>query len=86
MPDSHDICRYLDGIISIAADAGRRIVEVYNQEFTIQHKDDKTPLTEADMAAHDAIVSGLKQLTPEIPILSEESVEIPYDTRKTWAR
>ncbi len=86
MPDSHDICRYLDGIISIAADAGRRIVEVYNQEFTIQHKDDKTPLTEADMAAHDAIVSGLKQLTPEIPILSEESVEIPYDKRKTWAR
>jgi 3'(2'), 5'-bisphosphate nucleotidase len=81
-----DACALLDGVIDIAADAGRRIVEVYNQEFTIQHKDDKTPLTEADMAAHDAIESGLPLLTPEIPILSEESAAISFSVRKKWQR
>jgi len=81
-----DTCALLDGVIDIATDAGRRIVEVYNQEFTIQHKDDKTPLTEADMAAHDAIESGLSRLTPNIPILSEESAAIAFSERKTWNR
>ena len=86
MTDSQGYCAYLDGVIDIAIDAGHRIVEIYSQEFTIQHKDDKTPLTEADMAAHDAIVAGLRALTPELPILSEESVQIPYAKRKTWSR
>lgn len=81
-----DTCSLLEGVIEIAANAGRRIVEVYNQEFTIQHKDDKTPLTEADMAAHDAIESGLSRLTPDIPILSEESAAIAFSERKTWTR
>lgn len=81
-----ETCSLLDGVIDIAADAGRCIVEVYNQEFTIQHKDDKTPLTEADMAAHDAIESGLNRLTPHIPILSEESAAIAFTERKTWKR
>ena len=83
---SVNTCLLLDGVMDIAADAGRHIVEVYNQEFTIQHKDDKTPLTEADMAAHDAIESGLSRLTPDIPILSEESAAIAFSERKTWHR
>ena len=84
--DTTDTCALLDAVIGIAADAGRCIVDVYDQEFTIQHKDDKTPLTEADMAAHDAIESGLSRLTPDIPILSEESAAIAFSERKTWNR
>jgi len=68
----------------LAGRASGRILAVYDTEFAIAHKDDRSPLTEADMAAHQAIVSGLKKLTPDIPILSEESTEIDYATRQAW--
>jgi len=71
-------------VIDISAKAAQGILEIYNTRFNVEVKDDKTPLTEADMAAHDAIVAGLKKLTPEWPILSEESATIPYSTRQKW--
>lgn len=71
-------------MIEIAREAGRRIVEIYDREFSVEHKEDKSPLTEADMAAHDIIMQGLARLTPDLPILSEESAEIPFEERVTW--
>jgi 3'(2'), 5'-bisphosphate nucleotidase len=56
----------------------------YKQDVSIEQKEDRTPLTEADMAAHNAIVAGLSVLTPEIPILSEESAQIPFTERSQW--
>jgi 3'(2'), 5'-bisphosphate nucleotidase len=75
----------LDQIIAIAQDASEKILKVYNTNFSVEHKDDKTPLTEADMAAHDTIVEGLKALTPDTPILSEESAAIPFAERQAWS-
>ncbi len=77
---------YLKNIIALAQQAGEKIMEVYSREFDVTHKDDNTPLTEADLAAHNTIVAGLKALSPEIPILSEESAKIPFSTRQTWNR
>ena len=74
----------LDGIVEISLDAGGKILEVYNTDFSVEHKEDKSPLTAADMAAHHAIVDGLNRLTPDIPVLSEESANIPYETRRAW--
>ncbi len=74
----------LPAIREIAQSAAQRILAVYDTEFAIEHKDDRSPLTEADMAAHQTIVNGLKTLTPAIPILSEESGEIDYTTRRRW--
>ncbi|WP_455197115.1 3'(2'),5'-bisphosphate nucleotidase CysQ [Kaarinaea lacus] len=71
-------------VIKIAELASEKILAIYNTEFDVTKKDDNTPLTEADMAAHHAITDGLKQLTPEIPILSEESAAIPFSTRQQW--
>jgi len=71
-------------VCAIARDAAREILKIYNSEFTIEHKDDRSPLTAADMAAHDTICRGLQDLTPDIPVLSEESVNIPFSTRKNW--
>ncbi|MGH8120063.1 MAG: 3'(2'),5'-bisphosphate nucleotidase CysQ [Gammaproteobacteria bacterium] len=71
-------------ICKITGDAARQILEIYNSEFTIKHKDDHSPLTAADTAAHDAICKGLQDLTPDIPVLSEESANIPFSTRKNW--
>lgn len=72
-----DVCR-------IAYDAAASILAVYDTDFAVEHKDDRSPLTEADMAAHQTIMQGLKALTPEIPILSEESTTIDYSTRRNW--
>lgn len=73
-------------VIDIAEDAGRRIMEVYAQDFSVASKYDRSPLTDADMAAHDAILAGLEILTPDVPVLSEESAAIPYAERAAWNR
>ena len=57
---------------------------VYETDFEVRSKTDRTPLTQADMSSHDVICSRLARLTPDIPVLSEESAHIPYSTRKTW--
>lgn len=71
-------------VIRLAEAASCRILEIYNSEFAIEHKDDHSPLTAADMASHDIICRGLHELTPAIPILSEESAGIPFTARKNW--
>lgn len=71
-------------VIAIAQDAAAAIMAVYAGSFDVQHKSDDSPLTAADMAAHRAIVSGLARLTPEVPVLSEESVQVPWDVRRHW--
>ncbi|MGD8558873.1 MAG: 3'(2'),5'-bisphosphate nucleotidase CysQ [Gammaproteobacteria bacterium] len=73
-------------VISIAEQASERILKVYNTEFAVTAKDDNSPLTEADMAAHHTIVDGLSKLTPDIPILSEESNGAPFEKRRQWQR
>ena len=62
--------------------AGKAILKIYNSDFAVEHKDDKSPLTEADKQAHLAIVEVLK--STDFPILSEEGRDIPYEERKNW--
>lgn len=77
--------KLLEDIMELAVEAGHEILRIYETDYTIEHKDDKTPLTEADMAAHHIIDAGLQRLTPGIPILSEESAEIPFEERQQWS-
>ncbi len=76
--------QYLDAVIDIAKDAGAAIMQVYGTDFDVENKSDNSPLTQADMAAHNVITSALKQLTPDIPILSEESETIDAGERNSW--
>ena len=77
----------LNGALALALDAGKRVMEIYNSGDTnTQYKSDNSPLTEADLASHHAIVAGLQRLTPDIPALSEESAVISYETRRHWQR
>lgn len=69
---------------TIAIEAGDAIMDVYDTDFNVISKDDQSPLTEADLASDRVIAKGLKQITPDIPILSEESAKLPYETRKRW--
>ena len=78
-------CSYLNDARALAKQAGEKILEIYNTEFSVEEKDDKSPLTAADMASHNTIVAGLTALTPDIPVLSEESAKIPYEERASWS-
>lgn len=76
--------QYLNAVIAIAKTAGAAIMQIYATDFSVVKKDDQSPLTEADLAAHGVIVSALAKLTPQIPILSEESDAMSYATRREW--
>lgn len=76
--------RLLEPVAAIAVEAGRAILEVYDREFEVTHKADHSPLTEADLASHRLIRDALARLTPDIPLLSEESAEIGFDIRSRW--
>lgn len=74
-------------IISIAREAGQGILSVYNgpqEEFQTTLKSDHSPLTLADKVSNDFIVFGLKELYPDLPVISEEGKDIPYEERKDW--
>lgn len=58
-------------------------MSVYQRDFNVESKQDDSPLTEADLASHNIIVDGLSRIS-DFPVLSEESAETPWDTRKTW--
>ena len=77
----------LPAVIAISKQAGSAILAVYGQDdFNISHKQDASPLTAADLAAHRVIVAGLQQLTPEVPVLSEESAAVAWSERQQWKR
>ncbi|MCC7250094.1 MAG: 3'(2'),5'-bisphosphate nucleotidase CysQ [Lysobacter sp.] len=83
-----------EGVIALAVEAAQRILEVYERGdardasgMDLRHKADNSPLTAADLASHRCIVDGLTALTPEIPVLSEESAdEVSAEERLRWTR
>ncbi|WP_432472058.1 3'(2'),5'-bisphosphate nucleotidase CysQ [Amphritea sp. HPY] len=72
-------------VIDLAKLAGDRIMDIYQRDFEVSDKADQSPLTEADLASHHCIVDGLKALTPDIPVLSEESDEQVMQDRINWS-
>jgi len=81
---NRDDGRLVDALSEIAINAGEAILNVYRQNFTVETKDDRSPLTQADIASHELIRDALSELTPDIPQLSEESDSIPFATRSSW--
>ncbi len=71
-------------IREISQRAGKAILDVYQQDFSVTHKKDDSPLTQADLASHTIICAALAALTPNIPLLSEESTGIDFATRSGW--
>jgi len=71
-------------VIELAKTAGEKIMAIYAHDFDVDYKDDSSPLTQADLASHHCIVDGLRELTPHIPVLSEESLEDEKRNRMSW--
>jgi len=75
-----------DFVTTIAREAGKAIMEVYDTDFEVNRKDDKSPLTLADVRSHRIIADSLRTRYPDIPVLSEEGKEVPFEIRRNWDR
>jgi 3'(2'), 5'-bisphosphate nucleotidase len=79
--------QWLGPVIELARRAGAAILEVYDSgDVAVTDKTDASPLSEADLRAHQTIVDGLRTLTPDWPVLSEESACVDFSERAQWSR
>lgn len=81
--------KLLPDIIELSKIAGAKILEFYGEnstELNVRQKADTTLLTDADLAAHHIVADGLKKLTPDIPLLSEEGAHLTFEERQKWSR
>ncbi|KPQ29175.1 MAG: 3'(2'),5'-bisphosphate nucleotidase [Marinobacter excellens HL-55] len=76
----------LPDVIKVADEASEKVLHIYHSDFKVNYKEDHSPITAADLAAHDIILRGLRNISRDIPILSEEGAEIPWEDRKHWRR
>jgi 3'(2'), 5'-bisphosphate nucleotidase len=75
-----------EALMPTVARAGRAIMQIYDGGFTVQRKDDDSPLTLADLESQRIILESLTELTPDVPVLSEESAHAPWAERKSWQK
>ena len=83
--DSSRIKSLIQALIPVSREAGAAILEVYNAtDLGVQQKSDSSPLTKADLASNSIICEALKNLSPDIPIISEENDDLSYAERSKW--
>jgi 3'(2'), 5'-bisphosphate nucleotidase len=80
----NDLTALAEALMPVAARAGEAIMKIYDAGFEVQRKQDNSPLTLADLESQRIIIDALKELTPGIPILSEESAAAPWAQRQHW--
>lgn len=85
-PDSAQLEALIAPVCDIVKQAGQEVMKIYLAGFEVEEKEDRSPRTTADLASHRLICQQLKTLTPDIPVLSEESASIPYSQRMKWKR
>ncbi|GAB4258247.1 MAG: 3'(2'),5'-bisphosphate nucleotidase CysQ [Vicingaceae bacterium] len=73
----------IEKAVNAAIKAGNAILEIYQQDFEVEFKNDQSPLTLADKKSHEIIVKNLENT---YPILSEEGKDIPYLQRRNWKK
>jgi 3'(2'), 5'-bisphosphate nucleotidase len=84
---STSVAALATAVVDIARRAGDEILAVYSQGAVASvEKADRSPLTEADLRAHRLIDAALRALTPDVPVLSEESRAVPFEERSRWPR
>jgi 3'(2'), 5'-bisphosphate nucleotidase len=70
-------------VSSIVSDASRVVMEIYEQEFSVYEKDDKSPLTLADLECNRIVTEGLNSIS-NYPVFSEEGKDVAWEERKHW--
>jgi 3'(2'), 5'-bisphosphate nucleotidase len=77
---------FIEPLVATTIRAGAAILEVYSTNFDVEAKEDDSPLTQADLAAHRTIMDGLRKIGSDMPIISEESGLPDFDLRAAWQR
>ena len=83
-----DLQQWVPALLAICQAAGAAISEHYYAPAAgdYEEKHDDSPLTRADLASHDLLMSGLGSLNPRLPVLSEESSPAEIERRRDWQR
>ncbi|NWN91375.1 3'(2'),5'-bisphosphate nucleotidase CysQ [Marinobacter adhaerens] len=81
-----DYSEILPEVIKVADEASNKVLQIYQTDFQVNYKEDESPITAADVASHEIIVKGLRRISPQIPILSEEGLLAPWEERRQWQR
>lgn len=82
--DPQNLTSQKDGAVEIAKVAGAKILELFLPEITVTQKGDNTPLTAADLAANKVIIQQLRQISPDLPVITEESCAVSMSERNGW--
>ncbi len=82
----NDLSELAAGLMPVAARAGEAILRIYRDGFTVERKQDDSPVTLADLESQRIILEELQRLTPGVPVLSEESAHAPWPERRDWRR
>lgn len=85
-PVAMDMQAVQDYVCRVVQHAGAAIMEVYQGGYTVVQKQDESPLTSADRLSHEVIAEMLADRFPDIPVLSEEGANIPFEVRAQWRR
>lgn len=82
----NDLSRLQQSVASIMRDAAELVLSHYRQQdFTVKEKADDSPVTSADIESSQLLSRALEQLTPDLPVLSEEEI-VPWEQRRQWQR
>ncbi len=73
-------------VAQLAREAGRAVMAHYDGEREVEEKEDRSPITRADRAAHRILLEGLHRLDPSTPVISEEDALAPAEERRSWRR
>jgi 3'(2'), 5'-bisphosphate nucleotidase len=85
LDDCQLLTELLPRVTALACESGRAILTIYQDlNPAVEYKLDRSPVTQADIVSHHILWAGLAGLPPHWPVLSEESVEVPFDERKSW--
>ena len=76
----------INSVLELVQAAGQVTLPYWQADVAVQTKADESPVTAADIAAHNVLAAGLSTLDPTIPVLSEEDCEIPLSEREQWTR
>ncbi|ART80633.1 3'(2'),5'-bisphosphate nucleotidase CysQ [Oceanisphaera avium] len=79
-----DVSALLPSVIAAARQSGALILSLYNSgDYKALNKDDNSPVTDADLAAHEFLQQALRDIA-DVPVLSEEGSEVSLAERKSW--
>lgn len=76
--------RYLESVVALAIQAGDKILEIYRTDFRIGHFSEHSPFTAANLVSHHYLTEALQAMPGGYPVLSELSLDIPFEDRGAW--